>query len=262
MFGVAGRSLGRLLSALVFGGFSLFFIGCGPTYPNCESDDHCSEKGEFCLNKVCAQCRDNSHCKGAGMECQSGQCRRRAGYCDDAVACPGSGKCRDNECGAECLANNECAAGKFCSGGSCIGRPQCGENAMKAACAEGEECQGGSCVRKAIACSSEPVYFDFDKSAVKRNQRGTLDTVAQCLVDAGANAATHQLQGYCDERGTAEYNLSLGERRAEAARRYLENKGVAADKLSTISYGEENPADPGHNERAWSKNRRVEFAPR
>ncbi len=133
---------------------------------------------------------------------------------------------------------------------------------MKAACAEGEECQGGSCVRKAIACSSEPVYFDFDESAVKRNQRGTLDTVAQCLVDAGANAATHQLQGYCDERGTAEYNLSLGERRAEAARRYLENKGVAADKLSTISYGEENPADPGHNERAWSKNRRVEFAPR
>jgi len=129
-------------------------------------------------------------------------------------------------------------------------------------CPEGQECQAGSYIAKAIMCTGTPVYYDFNRSNVKRNQRGSLDTVAQCLGDAGANAATVQLQGYADERGTTEYNLALGERRAESARRYLENKGVSAGKLSTISYGEESPADPGHNERAWRKNRRVEFAPR
>lgn len=262
MFGATERSVGRLLNALILGAAALFFVGCGPTYPNCESDDHCAEKGEFCLNKVCAQCRDNSHCKGPGMECQNGQCRRRAGYCDDTVACPGNGKCRDNECGPECLGNNECAAGQFCDGGGCASRPQCGENALTAACPAGKECQGGTCITSAIPCTGEPVLYDFNRHNVKSNQRKKLDTIAQCLADAGEAAATVQLQGYADERGTSEYNLALGERRAESARRYLENKGAAAGKLSTISYGEENPADPGQNERAWRKNRRVEFAPR
>jgi len=67
------------------------------------------------------------------------------------------------------------------------------------------------------------------------------------------------IEGQCDERGTEEYNIALGERRANSAKRYLINLGVSTDQLSTISYGEERPADPGHSEEAWAKNRRSEF---
>jgi peptidoglycan-associated lipoprotein len=68
-----------------------------------------------------------------------------------------------------------------------------------------------------------------------------------------------RIEGHCDERGTNEYNLALGERRANSAFKYLNALGVSADRMSTISYGEERPADPGHNEAAWAKNRRDEF---
>ena len=68
------------------------------------------------------------------------------------------------------------------------------------------------------------------------------------------------IEGHCDERGTAEYNLALGERRAEAAAKYLINMGIDAKRIKTISYGLENPLDPGHNEEAWAKNRRGHFS--
>ncbi len=68
-----------------------------------------------------------------------------------------------------------------------------------------------------------------------------------------------QIEGHCDERGTAEYNLALGERRANSAKKYLVSLGIPADRLSTISYGKEMPLDPGHNEEAWAKNRRAHF---
>ena len=67
------------------------------------------------------------------------------------------------------------------------------------------------------------------------------------------------IEGHCDERGTEEYNIALGERRANSAKKYLINLGVNPSQLSTISFGEEKPADPGHNEEAWAKNRRDEF---
>ncbi len=257
----ANGSLDRLLLALALGGGTLLVVGCGPTYPNCEDDTHCEEKGEHCLNKVCAQCRDNSHCKGPGMECTAdGKCRRRPGYCDDTVSCPGNQKCRDNECGAECLGDNECAENQYCDGGSCIARPQCGENALTAECAPGMKCSGGRCIPNLTACRpGEPIYFDFDRSNVKRNQREKLDGVFSCL--QGEHVAPVRLEGHADERGTEEYNLALGQRRADAVRKYLEQKGVSPDRLSTTSYGEEQPAENGHNERSWSKNRRVEFNP-
>jgi peptidoglycan-associated lipoprotein len=68
-----------------------------------------------------------------------------------------------------------------------------------------------------------------------------------------------QIEGHCDERGTSEYNLALGERRANSAKKYLISLGMPADRISTISYGKEKPLDPGHNEEAWSKNRRDHF---
>lgn len=71
--------------------------------------------------------------------------------------------------------------------------------------------------------------------------------------------ANIRIEGHCDERGTSEYNLALGDRRANSAKKYLVDLGISAERLSTISYGEEKPADPGHNEAAWAKNRRDEI---
>jgi len=101
------------------------------------------------------------------------------------------------------------------------------------------------------------VYFDFDKSAIKASEGSKLDDVANYL--KGNPAVALQIEGNCDERGTEEYNRSLGERRALAAREHLVSLGVDPQHIVTITKGEDNPADPGHSEEAWKKNRRDEF---
>ena len=248
----------RLLLAFLFAGGAMAVVGCGPTYPKCEGDEHCEEKGEFCVNGLCAQCRDDSQCSGPGMACSAGKCQRRVGYCDDTVTCPGNQKCRDNQCGAECLGDTECtAANTFCSGGSCVERPECGENATNAACPEGQDCQGGRCQRRITSCTADAVLFDFNKSAIKPNQKSKLDTVAACM--NGDESAELRIAGHADERGTEEYNLALGEDRASSAKKYLTSKGVKANRVNTISFGENQPASQGSNEKAWSQNRRAEF---
>jgi peptidoglycan-associated lipoprotein len=101
------------------------------------------------------------------------------------------------------------------------------------------------------------IHFDFDKYDIKPGEAALLDANATWLK---SNPDVRvQLGGYCDERGTEEYNLALGERRAQAVRTYLAEHGVPADNMSTVSFGEEKPIDSGHDEAAWAKNRRVEF---
>ncbi len=104
-----------------------------------------------------------------------------------------------------------------------------------------------------------PVYFDFDKYNIRDDQRPTLSEHATKL--NAAPSVTLILEGHCDERGTVEYNLALGQRRAEAVRAHLVRLGVSAERLDVVSFGEERPADPGHSEGAWARNRRVEFTP-
>jgi peptidoglycan-associated lipoprotein len=100
-------------------------------------------------------------------------------------------------------------------------------------------------------------FFDFDKSAIKDDQKAALnDNVAWLKANAGAKVL---IEGHCDERGTVEYNLGLGERRAKAVKDYLIAAGVAADRLSIISYGKERPFVLGHDESAWKWNRRGHF---
>jgi peptidoglycan-associated lipoprotein len=103
----------------------------------------------------------------------------------------------------------------------------------------------------------ERIYFDFDKSELKPEARAVLRKKAEWLRDNPEFSA--RIEGHCDERGTNEYNLALGERRANAAWRFLNALGISGARLTTISYGEERPADPGQNDDAWSKNRRDEF---
>jgi len=107
------------------------------------------------------------------------------------------------------------------------------------------------------AVSLEPIYFDFDKSNITPDARAILDKNAEWI--SKNPTAKIRIEGNCDERGTNEYNMALGERRANTAKQYLLNLGVSADRLTMVSYGEEKPMDPGHDEAAWTKNRRDDF---
>ena len=103
----------------------------------------------------------------------------------------------------------------------------------------------------------QPVFFALDSSEVDVTGQQALTADAAILKKNPSWVIT--IEGHCDERGTAEYNLALGEKRALAAKTYLLSLGVPADRLRTVSYGKEFPFDPGHDESAWSKNRRAHF---
>ena len=104
----------------------------------------------------------------------------------------------------------------------------------------------------------ETVYFDFDKSDLRQDARDVLSKNAETILKSLAGAKI-RIEGNCDERGSAEYNLALGERRAKSAQSYLTTLGVKAANLSIISYGKEKPAVNGSDEAAWAKNRRDDF---
>ncbi|MFH1625296.1 MAG: peptidoglycan-associated lipoprotein Pal, partial [Pseudomonadota bacterium] len=101
------------------------------------------------------------------------------------------------------------------------------------------------------------IHFDFDKFFLTPEATEILAKKASWLLDN--SDVKIEIEGHCDERGANEYNMALGERRSNSAMQYLVTAGVKSDRISTISYGEERPLDPGHNEEAWAKNRRAHF---
>jgi peptidoglycan-associated lipoprotein len=103
----------------------------------------------------------------------------------------------------------------------------------------------------------KPAFFELDSAEISPEAQQVLQSNSQVLRKYPTWQIT--IEGHCDERGTAEYNLGLGERRAVAARDYLVSLGIGANRLRTVSYGKEFPFDPGHEETAWSKNRRAHF---
>lgn len=105
---------------------------------------------------------------------------------------------------------------------------------------------------------NEDIHFEFDKSSLLPEAREILRRKAKWL-KAHPDVLVI-IEGHCDERGTSEYNVALGDRRAWSAQTYLVNLGIVPERLTTISYGEESPLDPGHNEEAWARNRRAYFA--
>jgi len=103
--------------------------------------------------------------------------------------------------------------------------------------------------------AGEAIYFDFDSALLRNDARPELQQVAQ----EARKAKAIRIEGNCDERGTTEYNLALGDARARSAATYLERLGVRKNKIATVSYGSERPKVPGHDESAWSQNRRDDF---
>lgn len=105
---------------------------------------------------------------------------------------------------------------------------------------------------------TEDVYFDFDDASLNATAQEALKRKAMWLRDNPMVSIV--IEGHCDERGTTEYNLALGDRRAQSAKAFLVDLGINPSRLTTISYGEEMPVDSGHTEEAWAKNRRAHFS--
>ena len=108
-----------------------------------------------------------------------------------------------------------------------------------------------------VELSLQNIYFDYDKSAIRPDAREILKANAEIFTKN--SSAKIVVEGHCDERGTAEYNMALGERRAQEAKQYMVNLGIDASRIETISYGKERPLDNRSTEEAWAQNRRAQF---
>lgn len=249
--------MNKVFAFALAGAIALMF-GCGPKYPNCDTDENCAKHNEVCVNGLCKQCRDDGQCTSADAcgACLGGSCGRRAGCCTSDADCP-NGRCWNvagkayGTCGAMCGPGKACPPGQRCNAqGECVPSAECGAGVP---CPPGKVCKDGSCI---TACSPQTVFFDFNESRVRLDQQATMNSNGDCIKSRGQS---FRIEGHCDERGTEEYNLALGERRANSSKKYLTRLGVSAGSLSTVSYGEERPSCTSSNESCWSQNRRAEF---
>jgi peptidoglycan-associated lipoprotein len=239
----------RVFAPVLIIGAALALTACHPKPKNgeCKTSDDCAAQtgyGKICVDGRCQECGQDGDCQ-TGFVCRADKC----------VPKP------------QCAGDNDCAPGQTCQGDRCVARPAgtCGSDRD---CTEGT-CQNGRCV---VAQNAEPpppkpsvasecldpknftIQFAFDKSEITGDSQAALQKLANCLQAAPRHV---QIQGNCDERGTTQYNLALGSRRAEAARKYLSDLG--ASDLDTVSYGKEHPVCKEKNESCWSQNRRDDF---
>ncbi len=246
-----GTQFGVLLTFI----FSMMLWGCGPKYPKCDTDSHCEEKGEVCVDGQCQQCRDDSAC-AAGQVCQGGRCAAKA-ECRGAGDCPGNKICRSGKCQIECNGEGDCGAGLACKNNRCVDPLAC---SGPADCEAGMSCVNGRCSGATNAssdtCNFPTLHFAFNRAKLSKSESDQLKGIADCLKNLGG---TVTVEGHADERGTEEYNLALGDRRARSVIDYLVRLGVPRSKVNVVSKGELDPADSGHNESAWAANRRAEF---
>lgn len=244
----------QLLEILVPVALALAVTGCKPKYPACEKDSHCPE-GEFCVNNLCQQCRDYRDC-GEGESCHDGACRP-PGYCTVNADCGGGQVCRDSVCGP-CLSSDDCGPDGACVNGACVDA-ECHSDEE---CPAGLRCVGRVCVpqQQSVAtapghgCDLSSIYFDFDSSAIDEKTRRVLQRNYECLMQADTRIT---LEGHCDPRGTTEYNMALGDRRARRTKKVLKAMGIEPKRLKTRSKGEEEAT--GHGPSGWAEDRRVDF---
>ena len=250
-----------LVVGVLFG--MLVATGCGPKFPKCDTDEDCrtSTEGEesgrlYCVNGLCQQCRTDENC-AEGEQCEAGSCEPIPGYCTDDSACGEDEICLDNRCTEGCRGDDECEGDQVCRNNTCQEPRECTSDAD---CGEDEMCENYECVADPDAkCEVRTVYFGYDTSNLRDSARNALESNAECIKQRSRDV---QLAGHADERGTNEYNLALGERRARSVYDYLKTLGVSASKMSTISYGEERLARRCGEDGSAScheQNRRVEF---
>lgn len=258
----------QTLAACALAALCLTQIACGPEYPKCDTSEDCrsSDKGKkenklICVQGKCQQCLKDVDCGDPSKQCNAGICERIPDYCASVSDCGAGQKCEGNRCKPECAADSECGTGKKCDAGRCVTAAECTTDTD---CGDGKQCNAeGKCEPKPVVtkppCELNTVYFEYDQSDLRDEARQTLQANATCIKDEKRNV---RLEGHADERGSTEYNLALGERRARAVYDYLKALGVSADSLKRLSYGEERPErqcaenDPDSCHRT---NRRVVF---
>jgi peptidoglycan-associated lipoprotein len=174
------------------------------------------------VNGQCQQCRPDGNDCPAGQQCRDGRCDAIPGYCSSTSDCPNGQECQ----------NNRCVAAMTTSETPIDEGPQ--------------------------ACSLTDVYFAYDSSELDGTARGAIESNARCVNERDIPHVT--LTGHCDPRGTEEYNLALGERRAQSVRGFVSRLGVPNNRMSTRSMGEEMAG--GSDESSWARDRRVQFEER
>ena len=207
-------------ASLALLGGMLLAVGCGPSYPKCDTDTDC-HAGEFCVNGMCQQSRGDQDCP-AGQSCASGACQAIPGYCTTT-----------SDCGV-------------------------GEDCQENVCVQAQTTAAPPPPAPVVAeCVLAPVYFEFDSSTLETGARDGLAENAACIKTKGYSSV--HVTGLTDPRGTEEYNLALGDRRASSAKKYLKSLGVEAE-ISHSSMGEELAS--GADEAGWSQDRRVDIRER
>lgn len=253
-----------VLPALAALGTAALVSACGPTYPNCENDDHCKSKGEFCLDNKCAECRVNANCPGADTDvcvlCNAGACGRKADCCSTKLDCGSGKKCESNKCVAECAGDAECGAGSKCVGGACVsesngGTTDAGGCTADKDCGPGLTCKEGRCLGADGKCGLAPVYFDFNEYSLSSSAQSGLSANAKCMKER--NMTSIVVEGHCDERGTDAYNMELGTRRAKVVKEYLQQLAPKA-KVKTMSFGKAKKVCQDDSEDCHGRNRRAE----
>jgi peptidoglycan-associated lipoprotein len=222
---------------------AIFLAGC----PSKPKDGEC---------KTSADCAEQ---QGFGKVCVSGRCQE----CGADTDCQAGFACRENKCvpKPECAQDADCGAGRTCQAGKCAAaKAECDSDAQ---CGSGRACQTGRCVTRQLGALEQAaqctggednfVHFAFDRADLDSASRTTLDKLAGCLKPLGVSLI---VEGHCDQRGTTEYNLHLGERRAEAVKKYLVNLGLDSKKVRATSYGKERPLCTQDDESCWARNRR------
>jgi peptidoglycan-associated lipoprotein len=198
-----------------------------PKNGECKTSKDCEAQagfGKVCVQGRCAECAADTDCK-AGFACTNNTCQPRPAAVDTAP--PAAPK-------AECVADGDCGPGKGCQAGKCV------TAAVDPACAD---------------AAAFTAHFGFDRADVTAGDGATLQKLAACLQRFPARRV--QVDGHCDDRGTTQYNLALGKKRAEAVKKYLADLGAGA--VDTNTYGEEQPLCREATEDCWAQNRRAVF---
>jgi peptidoglycan-associated lipoprotein len=234
-----------LLALCVSGALALTACPSKPKNGECKTSQDCASQagyGKICVQGRCEECGQDTDCQ-TGFVCRSNKCTPKP----------------------QCGSDNDCPAGQACQGERCVARPAgtCGSDRD---CGTGT-CQNGKCVAAAAQAEVQPsaechdgarftIRFGFDQSTLTSDSQSSLQTLADCLKSAPAKRVV--VQGNADERGTAQYNVALGSRRADAARKYLSDLGVSGT-IDTVSFGKERPVCRQSSEDCWAKNRRDDF---
>jgi peptidoglycan-associated lipoprotein len=211
------------------------------------------------------ECKTSSDCaqqEGYGKVCVEGRCQECAADTD----CKEGFACRENRCvpKPQCTTDDQCAPGQSCQNERCVAR-EAGTCGSDRDCTPDQRCEAGKCAARAAAPAVAPecadpghftIRFGFDQSSLTGDSQQSLQKLADCLKSAPAKRVV--ISGHADERGTSQYNIALGNRRADAARKYLGDLGVDA-KMETVSFGKEHPVCTESTESCWAQNRRAEF---